>query len=312
MDSQWKWRLRLALIQRRNAVRRILRVVFGLAAVTFAAPLVYDLVRGFGGAESVAEFGAQSVSPYVTTLQISKLQIDTAAMTARGDAVTSIAASRDAPDIDMVLLSFTPEGSCPIYTTKDPKLAGSNGSIVAGATGERFPAGDIAGTLEARLTAVRKRTFYPFDRYTFDVALRGCVGGGLPCDANFLAARQISVNLAEQHFVIAGMAYDPAASHDSVVRLVLARPFFLQWVSGWVGVFLLASLFYLMRLSDSRDLVIKAAGYFGTMWAFRQLVTPPGFTVFPTAIDYYVLALFATLFFVVTYRIMQEQTEGKP
>ena len=113
--------------------------------------------------------------------------------------------------------------------------------------------------------------------------------------------KEVTVSLDEQHFSIA-QELGTTSQSSPKLTFVLRRPFFVRWVSIWIGAFLVLFLIYLAQLSDPKDLIIKSAGYFGTMWAFRQLVVPPAISIFPTAIDYWILVLFGILFIVVISR----------
>jgi hypothetical protein len=62
-------------------------------------------------------------------------------------------------------------------------------------------------------------------------------------------------------------------------------------------------LYYLLRISDAKDLMGKALGFFGALWALRSLLVPSSIKIFPTVIEYVILTEFCILFTIIVYRV---------
>jgi hypothetical protein len=196
--------------------------------LVFISPLVVDLVTNGVGTETVAAFNNNAGSPYHAQLTLAKVTIELTEMTAKGRLSLAIAANAAAPDIELVVFGFIPSADALVYTSADPKTAGADGSILTGQTGDHFPTAEVQTSLEAPLHTIRKRNWYPFDRYDFSVAPQGCVGAA-GCEKSFLVTDRMSARLAEQQFVITQRAESDAQHPGGVnVTYTVERPFFVR------------------------------------------------------------------------------------
>jgi hypothetical protein len=236
--------------------------------------------------------------------------LNTATHTASGNLEYKVSARQAGPDIDRVSLGLqdNPDGTQALMDFTSAELgAQSNGPLDSLVTADGVPEARISITPELGVWQVRQSAYYPFDSYSFDLDILGCANDNISAYAKCsIGTKELAISVSDPFFTVAQAA---PAGNGHGIRYVLQRPFFVRWVSGWVVAFLALFLIYLVRLSDPKDLLIKSAGYFGTMWAFRQLIVPSAIPIFPTIIDYSILFLFGILFIVVTYRAMLGQLE---
>lgn len=169
----------------------------------------------------------------------------------------------------------------------------------------RFACGDV----ELAIEIASDDLWYPFDGYTAELSLRGCINKVSPCDLRDsepgLPIRfvRLRVEPGERHFVA---TVDRIADGDQSVRLSLKRRFFLRVVSVLLAAMALVYIAFLVR-SDPQDTMLKALGLFGSLWALRSLLLPPSITAFPTLVDFSVLAMFSVAFLVVLWRVSVAQ-----
>lgn len=323
--ENWTWTLRLTILRHRRSLRGAVLVVMTCALIAFVAPLLYGLilrhndrtVRSVFGTESIAahvdpcsiDAGSAGAPPhYQAIMSLSDLKLNLDAPSVSGELAYTVCATTLGPDIDRVDLGLQNDvnGDTKVvgFTSPDLKLE-SYGSLEWLKNPDGKPKGQVAMHPKLVAREISPSVYYPFDSYAFDLAILACancsdVKAWIP---NRIATKELEVSISDQYFAIFRAGGDSAISSDAGTRYVLRRPFFVRWVSVWVGVFLLFFLIYLLQLSDSKDLLVKSLGYFGTMWAFRQLIVPTAIAIFPTAIDYWILLLFSILFIVVTCRV---------
>jgi hypothetical protein len=96
-------RLRLGFLERRHA---LIRITFGVGMLIFIGPLVFDLISDFAQTATEDTFHASADSPFQTELRVSRINVDTIAKTASGDAVVTVNANRMTAEIDQVVLRF--------------------------------------------------------------------------------------------------------------------------------------------------------------------------------------------------------------
>lgn len=310
--GQLWWRIRLEILRfvhaRRGLLRLLARYTVAVSLIIFIGFSASDIIFSANTKAAHISFPAQPRALMHGNVAVSKLQLDLASHQISGDAVYEVQSSMPEPNIDVVQLSFqqAPDLSTVWFLHKKEKdLLQFSDNGLAGARVEQ--------RASFRLEEIRRSVFYPFDAYAFDLNVRGCANTYVPpCDdaQHRIALTEVSVETSEPHFWISQELTERRYG-SSRVRSVLQRPFFLRWVTIWIAALLFIFLLYLLHLSEPKDLLPKAAAYFGTMWAFRQLIVPSSISIFPTIMDYYILLLFAILFIVVTHRVVTHQLGGK-
>lgn len=308
------WRGTIWLRARRAQIKGGLRLLFLFALLAFFIPLAWNLLRGFDRNVSMWEAPTTArISAYASEMEMRVLKIDLMALTASGSSTFTVRETRDLEDLlEIVSFAYRPEKKAPYIAASTEKLEGHPNALNLRVTSDaQTGLGIAAADFDASLPLLELRgpAQYPFDEYAMSVAVRASVGRGAVKD-NLASPSKFRITLADRLFQIDEDKPSDTWADGEVFHYKLHRPFYLQWVAAWVGVFLLGMLAYLMSLSDTKDLMLKAAGYFGTMWAFRQLLIPSFLPIFPTFIDLYILTLFAVLFCAVTYRFAIEQLEG--
>jgi hypothetical protein len=149
--------------------------------------------------------------------------------------------------------------------------------------------------MSINLHGERAEIWYPFDSFSFVFDFRGSVNpdsqATLP-DHNLLFDKLIMQD-SEPGFLLrkAGNRY-----------LLVRRPF-LHLVSFIFFGLSIVFLYYLLRISDAKDLMGKALGFFGALWALRSLLVPSSIKIFPTVIEYVILTEFCILFTIIVYRV---------
>jgi hypothetical protein len=302
------WRVRLAIrsamATHRGKLKRAALAVLVILLAVFIGLALYDIAAN-RGRRQVETFLNPASSLYQAIVRLDGLRFEPASGLVTVNATYSIVGgAATAPDVGGFLLAYQRDAGGSNWTYYDS----SNPGYTTGETGEGFPKAGISEPRTFVTREVRRGVYYPFDEYSFELSPRACVNSRDLC-ADVVNAREIDITMNEQHLFISD-DFPEGSGQGKPIRYALQRSFFVRWVSIWVSAFLFIFLLYLIGLGDLKDLLPKAVGYFGTMWAFRQLIVPSAITIFPTAMDYYILMLFGILFIVVTYRVALEKLGG--
>lgn len=91
--------------------------------------------------------------------------------------------------------------------------------------------------------------------------------------------------------------------------LILDRPLFLRFMTGFLGVTAFVWVLYIILLRPISDFLINSIGYFIGLWAIREILSK-GTEVFPTFIDYGTLLLYSFLILGVVVRVIWPKETG--
>jgi hypothetical protein len=86
------------------------------------------------------------------------------------------------------------------------------------------------------------------------------------------------------------------------------RHSFLRVITVYLAVVFAVVIFYLLRLKRAGDLLPESLGLLGGLWGFRELVMPNNVGIFPSLVDYAVLAAFGGVFLVLVSRVQERRT----
>jgi hypothetical protein len=146
---------------------------------------------------------------------------------------------------------------------------------------------------------------YPFDSYPLRLAPVICVnssdGACVPAsNAQAVRINSVAVLIADQN-LIGDIQRD---SKPNSYLLTFKRRVFVRTVSVLFLILSLVFLAYLAIAGDPTDLLPKSLGFFGTLWGLRALIVPSAVTIFPTAVDFSILAIFGILFLLVCRKLV--------
>lgn len=155
---------------------------------------------------------------------------------------------------------------------------------------------EVRSELEMPLTLNRGPLLYPFDSYSFDVAIELCVNPGQNAclyqdnvQVEELIIDQLAFSL-EQGLTVNGVLDNGRG------RLTLRRSLFLRTAAAsllaMVLVFITLHLIHL----PSPDILKNAFGYLAILWGTRALLVPKAIVVFPTLVDHVILSVFGIFF----------------
>jgi hypothetical protein len=176
-------------------------------------------------------------------------------------------------------------------------------------------------SLTTELHASGEPKFYPFDKYlivgemkclvsrnnkdgkseiinsdeTEDVTVRRKIPGFLIRRARFNEVTKIGYALTSDELAAENRELIfKKWNEGSRFLLILDRPYFLRFMTIFLGFAALLSLLYITFRRQTSDLVIQSIGYFIAVWAIREVLSG-GVGTFPTLIDYGTFVLYALL-----------------
>lgn len=210
-------------------------------------------------------------------------------------------ATEQGVDIDSISLSMQE-----IDDTRDwvslERSQMTNGEYVYDGKGPKLSRARTETEVSLRPLSPAKQVLFPFDKEKYELAPIICINdatGACLVDSSSYTSRRSRQRPAlrtAKNTMVDYSILTWSRSSTSTATLLLSRDRFLRIV---VLYFLLVScgfVWYLLNYSVDRDMITKAFGVLLALWGVRNIVVPKSITIFPTAVDYGVLVLFAVIF----------------
>jgi hypothetical protein len=248
-----------------------------------------------------------SNAPYRATAYLQVKSFDRQRRTATADlqvTVTGRRAYRDARDrIETVIVMFEAGDSRTPLRARSPfteELRLESSPVPTAHVRQKFE--DMIIPIEAL-----PELFYPFDGATLRIVPDGCAnqsdcpgGGGLLFD-------DVTVALADSTWRTENFVLSVSRSAGTL-SIRTRRHSFLRVITVYLAVVFAVFIFYLLRLKRAGDLLPESLGLLGGLWGFRELVMPNNVGIFPSLVDYAVLAAFGGVFLVLVSRVQERRT----
>lgn len=287
------------------------RLFFVFMLLVTISSLGFDLVAKEGMQDfSVSVSGTGSKKKVTGVVSYTGLKVDVRSRSATAIVKVDLEAPDSSMDFRTVSLSpaisDTATGNRAWLSTSLQDCGFTTGNELA-ANGERVSRATVeCNEMPIGVVAERREIWYPFDSYHVALQPVACANSSLGfCDQqdpSNVEIRKINVSMANtsatQTFM-ADVVGDPSTGYSVVLR----RRLFLRLVSVLLLVSALVFLIYSLVLGDARDLLSKSLGVFAGLWALRALIVPATIDLFPTVIDYFVLAIFCLLFWLIALKL---------
>lgn len=280
----------------------------GAALLLLLASLVHDIVtqlRTSPAVVSVKHVGPSN-APYRATANLQVKSFDRQRRTATADlqvTVTGRGTYRDVRDrIEMIIVMFEAGDSRIPLRARSPfteELRLESSQVPTAHIRQKFE--NVSFPIEAL-----PELFYPFDGATLRIAPDGCAnqidcpgGGGLLFD-------DVTVALADSTWRTENFVLSVARSAGTL-SVRTRRHSFLRVITAYLVLVFAVFIVYLLRLKRAGDLLPESLGLLGGLWGFRELVMPNDVGIFPSLVDYAVLAAFGGVFLVLVSRVQERR-----
>jgi len=273
------------------------KIAASLLLAAFFGALAYELLRGLAGPTVRIELSGTATS-FDLSARLKSVHYDEDARAIRTSVEITVSGARPEPEIGDLGFSLVRNGDGTTDWMRSSRCTREDGEIVnaPGAPAVPFAMLSCGEILLPTGDVIRER-LYPFDSYTVVLRPRGCVNQNDCSSMNNATFRSVEIEVADRRIVPSGWTL------DRDVIFALRRPLVIRVVSVLFLVIAVLFLFYIWKITDIKELFGSSIGFFATLWGLRELIVPDSVTVFPTAVDYAVLALYTILFSIVLYQL---------